>query len=143
METELIKKSSPKKKEKKNIVILGENMLKHLKGYDMSKKVGDCKVFVRSFSGTKLRCIKEHTKLTMREKLDHVILHIGTHYFSIEKEPEFISKSIVDLVCTLKSNFVDVGISNIIVRKDKYSDKCIAVNYHLTRFCIEKTIFFI
>ena len=48
-------------------------MLKHLKGYYMSKKVGDCNVFVRSFSGTKLRCIKEHTKLTMREKLDHVI----------------------------------------------------------------------
>ena len=118
-------------------------MLKHLKGYYMSKKVGDCKVFVRSFSGTKLRCIKEHTKLTMREKLDHVILYIGTHYFSIEKEPEFISKSIVDLVCTLKSNFVDVVISNTIVRKDKYSNKCIAVNYHLTRFGIEKTIFFI
>ena len=38
-----------KENEKKNIAILRNSMIMHLKGYKMSKKVGECKVFVKSF----------------------------------------------------------------------------------------------
>ena len=37
--------------DKKNIVILGDSMIKHLNGYDMSKKLKNCKVYVKRFSG--------------------------------------------------------------------------------------------
>ena len=64
--------------EKKNIVILGDNMIKHVNGYDMSKKLKNCKVYVKSFSGSKVRCMKDHMKPSMREKPDHTILHVIT-----------------------------------------------------------------
>ena len=45
-------------------------MIKHLKSYDISKKVRDCKVFVRGFGGAKVRCMKDYMKATRREKPD-------------------------------------------------------------------------
>ena len=40
--------------EKKNIVILGDNMIKHDNGYDKSKRLENCKVYVKRFSGSKV-----------------------------------------------------------------------------------------
>ena len=39
---------------KKNIVILGDSMIKHFNGYDMSNKLKNCKVYVKGFSGSKV-----------------------------------------------------------------------------------------
>ena len=44
--------------EKKNIVILGDSMIKHVNVYDMSKKFKNCTVYVKSFSRSKARCMK-------------------------------------------------------------------------------------
>ena len=44
--------------EKKNIVILGDSMIKHVNVYDMCKKFKNCKVYVKSFSRSKARCMK-------------------------------------------------------------------------------------
>ena len=43
-----------KKKGKKNIAILRDSMIKHLKGYEMPKKVGECKVFIKVLEGLTL-----------------------------------------------------------------------------------------
>ena len=51
-----------------------------------------------------------------------------------------ISESIADLAFTLKRNSVDVSMSNIIVRNEKYNEKGTVVNSHLKRLCIEKNI---
>ena len=40
--------------EKKNIVILDDNMIKHVNAYEMSKKLEHCKVYVKSFSASKV-----------------------------------------------------------------------------------------
>ena len=40
-----------KKTGKTNIVILTDSMIKHLNGYEISKKVGKWKVFVKGFGG--------------------------------------------------------------------------------------------
>ena len=62
--------------DKKNIVILGDSMIKHVNWYDISKKLKNCKVYVKGFSGSKVRCMKDHIKPSMREKPDHTILHV-------------------------------------------------------------------
>ena len=41
--------------EKKNIAVLGDSMIKHVNGCDMSKKLKNCTVYVKSFSGFKVR----------------------------------------------------------------------------------------
>ena len=60
--------------EKNNIVIFGDSMIKHVSGCEMSKKLENCKVYLKSFSRSKFRWMKDHMKLSMRKKLDHTIL---------------------------------------------------------------------
>ena len=72
-------------------------MINHVNGYQVSKKLENCKVPIRSFSGSKARCMKDHMKPSMRKKPDHVILHIGTNDLNSNRVPELIAKSIVDL----------------------------------------------
>ena len=70
-------------------------MIKHVNGYDMSKKLKNCKVYVKSFSGSKVRCMKDHMKPSMREKLDHTILHVGTNDLNSDRPSDLIAKSIL------------------------------------------------
>ena len=65
--------------EKKSIVILGDSMIKHFNDYGISKNSENCKVLIRRFSGSKVRCMKDYMKPSMRENTDHIILHIGTN----------------------------------------------------------------
>ena len=129
--------------EKKNIVILGDNMIKHVNGYDMSKKLKNCKVYVKSFSGSKVQCMKDHMKPSMREKPDYTILHVGTNDLNSDRLSDLIAKSIVDLAITLKNNSQNVIISNIVIRNDNFNEKAMEVNGYLKQLCIEKNIFLI
>ena len=52
--------------------MLGDTIIKHLKGYKMSKKVGEFTVFVKTFGGIKVRYLKDIMKSTKLEKLNHV-----------------------------------------------------------------------
>ena len=45
-----------KKKEKKIIVILGDSMVKHVKGNKMSNEISKCRVLVQGFGVVKVRC---------------------------------------------------------------------------------------
>ena len=129
--------------EKKNIVILGDSTIKHVNGYEMSKKFESCKIYVKIFSGSKVRCMKDHMKLSMREKPDHTILHVGTNVLNSDRPSNLIAKSIVDLDITLKNNSQNVSISNIIMRKDSFNEKAMEVNGSLKQFCTENNIFLI
>ena len=42
----------------KRIYILGDSMIKNLKGSEMSKKFKNANVYVRHFAGAKVRCMK-------------------------------------------------------------------------------------
>ena len=46
-------------------------MVKNRKGWEMSKKLKNAKVYVIHFAGAKVRCMKYHIKPTLREKPDH------------------------------------------------------------------------
>ena len=117
-------------------------MIKHVNGYEFSKKSENCKVFIRSFSRSRVRCMKYHMnghmKPSMRGKLDHIILHIETNDLNSDRTLDPIAKSIIDITLTMKSNSQNVSISNIIMCNDNLNDKVMEVNGHLKRFCIEK-----
>ena len=118
-------------------------MIKHVSGRDMSKKLKNCKVYVKGFSGYKVRCMKDHMKPSMREKTDHTNWHVGTNDLNGDRPSDLIAKSIVDLAITLKSNSQNVSISNIIMRNDSFNEKAMEVNGYLKQLCIEKNIFLI
>lgn len=99
-----------------------------------NRKVMTCqRKLMIGFDGAKVQCMKDHMKPRTWRKSDHAILHVLTNKLNRARESEFFPNSIVDLACTLKSNFVDVSVSNIIILNDKYNEKGIAVNNHLKR----------
>ena len=107
----------------------------------MSKKLKICKIYVKSFSGSKVQCVKYHMNWSMREKPGHTILHVGTYDFNSDRPFDLKAKSIVDLAITLKSNLQNVGISNIKMRNYSFNEKAMEVNGYLKQLCIEKNIF--
>ena len=73
------KKSNKEQKKRKSVVILGDSMVKHLNGWEMSKKIKNCKVYVRSFPGAKVQCMDDYKKPSIRDEPDHFIVHFKTN----------------------------------------------------------------
>ena len=65
-------------------------MIKHTKGYEVSSKT-DCKhsIYVRSFSGRKVKSMKDYEKLCVRDKTtDHIVMYFGTSDLNSENNSE-------------------------------------------------------
>ena len=96
-----------------------------------------CKVFVKGFSGAKVRCLKDHMKLSLRENPDHFVLHVETNDLNSDKSPAVIAKSIADVGSSLKNDSYYVSISSICVRNDKFKENSAQVNENLEKLCAE------
>ena len=48
---------------------MGDSNVKHIRGYELSQRVENCKVFVKSFSGVKLRCMEDYMQPRILESL--------------------------------------------------------------------------
>ena len=55
-----VKSSDSSTPAEKSVVILGDISIKHVIGYEISNKLENCKFFIRSFLGSKVRCTKNH-----------------------------------------------------------------------------------
>ena len=55
----------------KSVVILGDSMVKHLNGWEMSKKMKNCNVYIPSFPCAKVQCMNDCKKPS-------IMMHIGT-----------------------------------------------------------------
>ena len=129
--------------DKKNVIILGDSVIKHVNGYDIARKLDKCEVFVKRFSEAKVRCVKDHMKPSLHANPDHFVLHIGTNDLNSDRSPELIAKSITDVGSSLKNDSHDVSISSIVVRNDKFKEKAAQANENLERLCAERNIYFI
>ena len=68
----------------------------------LKRSIDQNHVYVRSFSGAKVKCMKDYEKLCIREKNpDYVIFHVGTNELNSELPPERIAKSIIDVAKAL------------------------------------------
>ena len=72
-------KKNKERKTGKSFVILGDSMVKHLNGWEMSKKMKNCKVYLRTFSGRKVQFMGDYYKQSMRDEPDHFIAHAETN----------------------------------------------------------------
>ena len=107
----------------KSVIILGDSMMKHLNGYEISGKLPcKCKVYVRNFPGSKTRGMKDYLKPPLRR---------------CGRSPELIVESIADLVASLKVENHEVSISNIIVRthNQELREKAVTVNKKPSQIC--------
>ena len=141
------KKDQNRNNEVKSVVIIGDSMIKHQNGWDMSQKVhkSECKVYVKSFPCAKTSCMKDHVKPSLRSPPNHFILHVGTNDLNSNQTSEVIAREIVDLATSLKNNQHGVSVSNIILRTDnsKLNAKRCKVNRILSQLCHERNIYLI
>ena len=84
-----------------------------------------------SFSGATVQCKAEYVKPSLRDKPNHLILHVGTNDLNTSKTAESIATSIVEQAITVKDDHHDVSLSNIVIRRDNLKKKAEEVNSYL------------
>ena len=83
----------------------------------------------------------DQAKPTTRElNPEHIILHVGTNDLKTEKTASQISKSILDLVNSLKNITNTIHVSLIAARSDHLNNKIIAVNNRLINMRQQRNI---
>ena len=90
----------------KSVIILGDSTIKHLNGWEMSKKVNNpgCKIYVKHFARSKTTCMKDYMQPSLRNAPKHFILHVGTNDLDSDKTAESIVNTIIDLARSLKDD---------------------------------------
>ena len=66
------------------------------------KKLDNCKVYVKSFSGAKTKCMVDCGQRSIRTNPGNIVIHVGTNDLSPKKKLAEIYSDIVDLALTLK-----------------------------------------
>ena len=107
-------------KDKKNVYITGDSIVKKLNGYLLTRKIKHKHlVKARSFSGPKISCMKDQVKPTLRYiNPDHIILHSRKNDLRTENTASQIAKATIDLATLLKNDDNTVTVSGIVPRLD-------------------------
>ena len=130
------KVNSPKQNTKR-VYVLGDSIIKHVKGHTISSSLDNCKVYVKDFPEARVRCMQDYVRPTLRENPAHIIIHIGTDDLASNTPSEKVAESIIDLASPLKSDSCSVAITSITVRNDKHQNKVVQVNQSLKSLCQE------
>lgn len=144
--TEVGNKSNTRKKNTRTITILGDSIVKDIKGHKLKRKLAkNERIYVKSFPGATITDMKDHVRPTMRSDPDLIVLHAGCNDLRSNKTAANIASDIINLTLQMKSEKNDVIISSIIARDDnpKLNDKGKDVNVILKEKCEEYNILFI
>ena len=87
----------------KRVFIVGDSIIEHINGYEISGKLENCKVFVRPCHGATIRCLEDHVKPVLRENPDEIIFHIGTNDLPSGKGNKDIAEAIINLAMSEKT----------------------------------------
>ena len=101
----------------KRVFILGDSIINHLNGYEISGKLENCKVFVRPCHGATIKCLEDRLKPILRENPDEIIFLIETNDLLSGKGNKDIKEAIIDLAMSVKKQRRGVSISGITARK--------------------------
>ena len=125
-------------------MILGDSMIKNIKGWEISKKLQNASVYSRYFSGAKVCCMKEYLKPSWKPRS----FCSSCRYKWCGFWPVTRSYCKINSLCCIqfKNRQVwcdDVTISNIITRNDCFIAKPNEVNKCLTELCFERNFLLI
>ena len=120
--------------------IIGDSIVKNVNGYLLTKKLRRKKLIkVRSFSGAKVICMYDHVKPTIREfNPNHIIFHVGTNELKSSMTASQISRPVIDLALSLKSETNAITISLIVPQKSNLNNKAQEINSRFINMCGER-----
>ena len=130
------------KKKKKVTCVIGDSMVKNIKGWEMNKELKDDFVVVKSFSGATTSCMDHYLVPAMEKKPDNVILHVGTNDLKSVDTANKIAGRIIDMAvkCITKFSINRVVVSGIVTRGDDLNGKAESVNNILKGSCLSRNI---
>eukprot|EP00795_Rhopilema_esculentum_P010798 gene10798-biopygen13251 len=115
--TKKIQRRAENKRNKKNILIIGDSILKHLDGRKLKGSLRNGQnVYVKSFSGANVEDMADYSKPPMKKNPDIVVLHVGTNSLGTNKPADEIASEICDLAADLRNGANEVVVSAIISR---------------------------
>ena len=136
-------------KNKRSAVILGDSLVKNVRGWELKEKCGhNNNVYVKCFSGANIKDMHSYAKPTIERKPNVIILHIGTNDLAprrneaVKSEVQ-IAQEIIELANETRQNGTEVVISGLVPRGDEYETKCKRVNFILADLCSENNYVFI
>jgi len=123
------------------VTILGDSILKEVKGYELT----DCDcwvIIVKSFSSATTGCMEHNIKPTLDHKPDQIILHCGTNELRKTESSKEVVENISNLAVEI-SKHVTVCVLGLLARDDRFSYRVNDVNNHLKSLCTSRNIRYI
>ena len=128
----------------RNTLILGDSMLRHLRGNNMAKKLRKQKVYVKSYGGAKVGDMNHHAIPNLEYNPNHVIVHVGTNEIRTKKTAEKIAIDIIKLCENLTNKDNTISVSGLVYRFENVNNEKIdKVNKKLKLLCTERNLHFI
>ena len=137
------KKANQQNQQKKRYVaVVGDSIVKEVKGHLLSTKKEN--VVVKTFSGATTQHMYDYVKPTLEMEPDQLIIHVGTNDLKKCDDNKEVAKNIIDLAlhCHEKGN-LPVVISSLTYRDDKFKDRIGQINDELKISCEQRNIGFI
>ena len=100
------------------------------------------KVVVKHFSGAKAKDMESYIILTLKQNPETIIIHSGTNDLKSHSSPEGITRDIISLKTSCKTQTNKVILSDIVPRYDNLNEKATRVNKCLERKCEARNIFY-
>ena len=122
-------------------VMLGDSIIKDVKGWKLSDKKN--KVVVKHFSGAKTKDMESYIIPTLEQNPETIIIHSGTNDLKSDSSPEEIARDIINLTTSCKTQTNKVILSSIVPRYDNLNEKATRVNKCLKKECEARNICFI
>jgi hypothetical protein len=131
-------------KKNRTTTIVGDSMIKEIKAHKMKIDLDpDDRIYIKSFPGATIQCMRDYVKPTLRHNPDLIIVHAGTNDLKSEQTSEEIALNLLNLVKEIKTTTNEVMISSVTTRKDKQNAKGKKVNVHLKSLCSKNSIGYI
>ena len=108
----------------------------------MRQSLKNERIFVKSFPGSTIDCMKDYIKPSLKYDPDAIIIHVGTNDLRTEKEPTQIADEIINLALAVKTDENEVSVSAILPRNDELNTKGKTVNDCLKIKCAKCAIGF-
>lgn len=127
-------------RKKRSTYIVGDSMVKDVQGWELKKSCGDENenIFVKPFSGSTVKDMNSYCQPIIERAPDLILLHVGTNDLGNNQKSDVnIAQDIIDLAKRIESHHIDVVVSGLVPRYDRYEPKRVRVNYILRDLCLE------
>ena len=113
-------------------------MIKNVKPWELKHRCEkNERIYVISFSGANVDQMKHYVKPTIEDKLDAIILHVGTNELRKKKSEVQISEEIIGLAKSIEQEKISITVSGLIARSDPFEERRRRVNLILADMCFE------